>query len=97
MLSLDVCKSKLTEFKRHFGDEYGIKRIGIFGSVARGEQTENSDLDIVVDVANSTWEVMFNLKERLEQYLECAIDLVRYRQSLRPLLKNNIDKETIYV
>lgn len=97
MLSLDVCKDRLAEFKNRFGEKYGISRIGIFGSVARGEQTEESDLDIVVDVSNPTWEVMFSLREQLEQYLECAIDLVRYRPSLRPLLKSNIDKEAIYV
>ena len=36
----------LQQFKQQYAAEYGIERIGIFGSVARGEQTENSDIDI---------------------------------------------------
>ena len=35
----------LKQFKSKFADKYGILKIGIFGSVARGEQTEKSDLD----------------------------------------------------
>ena len=46
MLCLDECKAKLVSFKQCFGHEFGIKSIGIFGSVARGEQTE--DIDVVV-------------------------------------------------
>ena len=37
---------KLRQFKEEYSSEYGIERIGILGSVARGEQTENSDIDI---------------------------------------------------
>ena len=37
----------LRQYKESASKKYGIKRIGIFGSVARGEQTENSDVDIV--------------------------------------------------
>lgn len=38
----------LRQYKESFADKYGIERIGIFGSVARGEQTKDSDVDIVV-------------------------------------------------
>lgn len=37
----------LSEFKARYADKYGIERLGLFGSVARGEQTEGSDVDIV--------------------------------------------------
>ena len=40
----------LQSYKTAVADKYGIRRIGIFGSVARGEQTVNSDIDIVVDL-----------------------------------------------
>ena len=41
-----------------YGVSLGINRIGIFGSVARGENTDNSDIDIVVDVSNPSFAVM---------------------------------------
>ena len=52
MLCLNECKAKLVSFKQCFGHEFGIKSIGIFGSVARQENREDSDLDIVVDIDN---------------------------------------------
>lgn len=46
MLQLDDCKNKLAKFKQHSGLKYGLIRIGIFGSVARKENTDNSDIDM---------------------------------------------------
>ncbi|WP_455643301.1 nucleotidyltransferase family protein [Parabacteroides sp.] len=43
-------KEILSQFKKEFGPQFGIKELGIFGSVARGEQTENSDLDLFVSL-----------------------------------------------
>lgn len=40
MLHLEECKAKLVSFKQRFGHEFGIKSIGIFGSVARQENGE---------------------------------------------------------
>lgn len=97
MITLKDCKAILTNFKETFGAEYGIKRIGVFGSVAREEQTEDSDVDIVVDVDTPTMSVMYNIQNKLSSIFGCEIDLVRYRESLRPMLKENIEKEAIYV
>ena len=43
-------KEILSQFKKEFGPQFGIKELGRFGSVARGEQTENSDLDLFVSL-----------------------------------------------
>ena len=50
MLQLEECKQKLKDFKQTFDQRFGIINIGIFGSVARQENTEDSDIDIVVEV-----------------------------------------------
>lgn len=50
MLLLEECKEKLTHFKQMSGKKFGIIRIGIFGSVARQENTPESDIDIVVEI-----------------------------------------------
>ena len=55
MLVLQDCISKLSEFKQTFGNQFGITRLGIFGSVARQENTEDSDIDIVDSVFSVLW------------------------------------------
>ncbi len=50
MLELQECINKLADFKSKFAQEYGITKLGIFSSVARKENTEDSDIDIVVEV-----------------------------------------------
>ena len=49
MLELQDCIKKLSDFKGAFAHKFGITKLGIFGSVARKENTENSDIDIVVE------------------------------------------------
>ena len=96
MLCLNECKAKLVSFKQCFGHEFGIKSIGIFGSVARQENREDSDLDIVVDIDNPTLSTMYTLKTVLTEMFHCEIDLVRFRSSLSPFLKQNIEKEDTF-
>ncbi len=97
MLILRDCVTKLSEFKKTFGSKFGIVKLGIFGSVARNENTEASDIDIVVEVENPTLSLMYELKEALRSMFGCKVDLIRFRESLRPLFKANIQKDVIYV
>ena len=97
MLILQDCINKLTDFKTAFSQEYGITKLGIFGSVARKENTEDSDIDIVVEVEKPSLRLMYELKEALKNLFACEVDLVRFRDSLRPLFKSNIQKDVIYV
>lgn len=86
----------LKQFKSRFAEKYGILKIGIFGSVARGEQKENSDLDVFVELKEADPYLIFDLHRDLELLCECKVDLIRLRKSLRPLLFNKILKEGIY-
>lgn len=97
MVQLQDCISLLREFKHKFGDVYGITKLGIFGSVARGENTEDSDIDIIVEVKTPTLTLMHNLHQAITSLFNCKVDLVRLRKSLRPLLLSNINNEAIYV
>ncbi len=49
MKTLDEIKNILKSHKGKLKERYGVKEIGIFGSYVRGEQTEKSDVDILVD------------------------------------------------
>ena len=97
MVQLDDCKRKLTEFKHQSGLKYGLVRIGIFGSVARRENTDDSDIDIVVELLKPSLSIMYDLRENLKQLFGCNVDLIRFRDSLRPILRNNILNEAVYV
>ena len=92
----------LKEYKQKRGILYGISRIGIFGSVARGEQTEdeqteNSDVDVCVDLEVPSIFSLVHIKEELKQLFGCEVDVVRIRQNMDALLKKDIIEEGIYV
>jgi predicted nucleotidyltransferase len=97
MLVLQDCVEKLSAFKREFGRQYGITKLGIFGSVARQENTEDSHIDIVVEVEKPTLSLMYELREMLKSIFKCEVDLVRFRSTLRPLFRSNILNDVVYV
>jgi uncharacterized protein len=97
MNTIDQYISLLTEFKKQRGYFYGINRIGIFGSVARGKQTENSDIDIYYEGKALSLFKIAALKEELENILNTTVDIIRVRDSMNGLLKRNIKKDGIYV
>ena len=76
----------------------GVLKAAIFGSFARGEETKNSDLDLLVKMPKSkTFLDMADLKVELEDKLGREVDLVEY-DAIRPLIKDQIlrDKKEIY-
>ena len=79
-------------------EEYGIRKIAVFGSYARGENRDGSDIDILVDMTKQFGIYKFiGLKQLLEERLGKRIDLVE-TQCLEPLIKDDIlaDAVTIY-
>lgn len=62
---------------------YGVTRIGIFGSMARGEATSASDIDIVVHMIPDLLQRV-RLKAELESLLGKSVDVIRYRPSMNP-------------
>lgn len=77
--------------------QFGVTKLAIFGSIVRGEATENSDIDILVSFEKTpTSKDYFGLQFFLEDLLEKPIDLVTDK-SLRKELRPHIEKELIYV
>ncbi len=78
--------------------KYGIIRASLFGSTARGDNNEKSDIDLLISpAAGTTLFDMVGIKNELENVLEKPVDLVTYN-SLNPLIKDQILKgqEIIY-
>ena len=92
----DVLES-LRKFKKYKGTAYGIARIGIFGSIARGMANDNSDIDVVVVLGKPDMFNFIGIKQDLEEEFKCKIDLVRHRENMNPFLKKRIDEEAVYV
>ena len=78
-------------------DAYGITKIGIFGSVARNEQTEDSDVDVYLETSQPNMFALVHIKEDLQSLFGCNVDIVRLRDHMDSFLRNRIEKEGIYV
>ena len=87
----------LKHFKEKYAIRYGIVLMGIFGSVAREEATEASDVDIVVKTNVPDPFILVHLKEDLEKQLQQHVDIVRLRDKMNPYLKRRIESEAVYV
>ncbi len=86
--------------KRHEGvikQNYAVKSIGVFGSFARGEAKENSDIDVLVDFVEGakTFDNFMDLKFYLEDLFDRKVDLVTV-EALRPQLRDGILKDVTY-
>ena len=84
----------LRECKADLCGRYPMRRIALFGSWARGDQTASSDVDILVDVAPSIGWNFVSLADELEQLLGQKVDLISSR-AIRPGLWAEIERELI--
>jgi len=82
---------KLIKALKNILQKRGIKKAGIFGSYARGEQKKNSDIDVLVEFDGSLLDLI-ELELELNKVVKKKIDLLTY-ESIHPLLKNTILNE----
>ena len=87
---LRICKDE-------YANKYGITRMGIFGSVARGEQTEKSDVDICIESPPMGLFALSGLCLTLEELLGASVDIVWMHQNMNLKFRNRIEKDVIYV
>jgi hypothetical protein len=73
----------------------GVRRLGLFGSVARDEAREASDLDFVVELDEKTFDRYMDLKLYLEELFACPVDLV-LADSIKPRLRSTILNKAVY-
>ncbi len=93
-------KEELIDILRNYKNEranyYGIMTIGIFGSTARGDAREESDVDIVLRIREPDLFMLVGIKAELEERLHRPVDIVTYRDNMNLFLKKRIDKEAVY-
>lgn len=74
---------------------YGVRRLGLFGSHARGDNSEASDLDFVVEFDTKSFDAYMDLKAFLENLFETRIDLV-LESAVKPGLRTAISEEAVH-
>ena len=97
MKTLEEIERILRQRKSELRDRYGIMEMGVFGSYARGEQGENSDVDILVTLERPVSLLTFaEMGHYLEDLLGLRVDLV-LKKTLKPFIGQHILKEVQYV
>lgn len=98
-MTKDAILAFLRQKKEDFEKMFGIKQIGIYGSYSRGDQHENSDIDIVYNLGDGKKFGYFEyleLEEMLSRQFKTKVELVNYKY-MNPIVKLKAEKEIIYV
>ena len=88
---------KLRDYKAAFAEKYGIERLGLFGSCARGEQDERSDIDVVIKMKTPSYFTCFDIREQLEKLFRRKVDLITLHENQFPAFRQNVERDAIYV
>lgn len=97
MLTTNEIIESVRQSKQHLANEFKLKTVGIFGSVIRGEQTENSDVDLLVELdGDGDILDLIGIGQYMEERLQTTVDVVP-KDALRQEIKAQILKEVRYL
>jgi hypothetical protein len=97
VIDFKTASNKIDKIRNILGSEYGVSKIGIFGSVARNEQKEDSDIDILVEINRRfTLFDLGGIYSILEDALKEEIDLVEIKH-IRPELEQSVKSEVKFI
>ncbi|MEP0914181.1 nucleotidyltransferase family protein [Leptolyngbya sp. GB1-A1] len=97
MKTLEEVKQQLIQIKPRLQQAYQVTQLGIFGSYARQEQTETSDVDVLIDYDKApTLFKLVELREDLSSVLGMKVDVVT-RNGLKPRIRERVLSEVVYL
>ncbi|MBQ3699357.1 MAG: nucleotidyltransferase domain-containing protein [Prevotella sp.] len=96
MLDRTKCIETLKSTQSYLDEKYGVRSMLLFGSLAKGEQKEGSDVDVCVEMTPNLLK-QASVKVYLEELLGCDVDVVRMRPNLPPVFMQQINKYGIRV
>lgn len=85
----------LQKHKNEIINKYNVKRIGIFGSYAKGQQKEESDIDVLVEFEKPTFDNFIELSFFLEELFDKKVDSLTPK-SLSPYMQPTVEKEVVW-
>jgi len=86
----------LKEHKSYIVNEFEVDKIGLFGSYAKGNQTQDSDIDIYVEFRHKTFDNLAGLWNYLEELYHKKVDLFHKHKNNNKVIISNIQKDVIY-
>lgn len=86
----------LSSHKEKFKSDFGVIKIGLFGSFARDQATKNSDVDLVIEMFPKSLAKRMAFKKQVEEDLNRSLD-VGYMSTLRSFIAKEVVKDIIYV
>jgi uncharacterized protein len=98
MIELNQILLYITSNKSRLQKDYHLKKIGVFGSVARGEQNNRSDIDLIVEFEDNTpdlYSIKQQLRDEIQAKFNLPVDICREKY-LKPIFKNQILSEAKY-
>ena len=98
MIELNQILFYLSSNKSRLEKDYHLKKIGVFGSIARGEQNNKSDIDLIVEFEDNTpdlYMVKQQLRDEIQAKFNLKVDICREKY-IKPIFRNQILSETRY-
>ena len=96
MINRAECITKLQACKNVVADKFGVHSMRLFGSVARNEQDESSDVDVCVEMEPSLLR-RSGLKIYLEELLNCKVDVLHIHKNMDDFLIQQIERDGIII
>ena len=87
----------LRDFKAHYAEKSGIITLGLFGSAARGEHDETSDIDICIKLQEPNYFTIQDIKEDLEKIFRTKVDIISLGAIMRNFFKKSLEEDAIYI
>lgn len=96
MCTRNECITRLTEATPYIRQQFGVKSLCVFGSMARGDNTSSSDVDVCVDMPPKAFKLIA-LKLYLQELLGVDVDVIRRSSYIDSLLISEINRDGIYI
>ena len=96
VMTKDEILNELSKNKSYIEQNFEVDKIGLFGSYAKGKQTEESDIDIYVEFKHKTFDNLAGLWNYLEELYHKKIDLYHKHKNNNQVIISNIQKDVIY-
>lgn len=96
MLDREYCINELKDSRNVLSQKYKVRSMRLFGSVARNEHTESSDVDVIVDMEPNLF-LQVGLKQYLEDKLGCNVDVIRHHKGMDEYFLNEIKHDGVVI
>jgi len=96
MITRQQCIDTIKANTETIVQQFDVRSLRLFGSIARNEQREASDVDVCVEMPPDMF-LLIGLKQYLEELIKCDVDVIRIHRNIDDFLLNQIERDGIYI